>query len=313
MKINSVLVLTVLCGGAVVSQAFADEPEKYQSIRLTDVSSYDRAAYEARKTDIPRYAIEKVEEKDAPETEACGYQTYSFQQESIGSGWGELEMPYKGGIFTPLKKCSFPAPGKKWAAEEKAAAALMKKADIAINSGDVIASTATEWVIHRHEVTGKILFRAMSVNHYSSKHKVKVSRCLTSDKATVCEAIASKTVTDLNAAHHYYKEAEKLKASKPMICRLAAWRSMRLAERGIVRLPSDKQTMAHRLSLSKEEKDKGLTYKTKWDGTLSEADVNKTLAKYRENASKLFDACGGTKALRTDSVKSHMGSEYDDQ
>jgi hypothetical protein len=241
---------------------------------------------------LPWYEEEKIPTHETkPTSVACGYRQYVIRQERIGAKWGAAKIAWGflgSGETKKIDPCTFPKTKGKLKAVATTGTKLLKESsgDTAkMSPGDKVVVVADDWDIERHKISGAVIGRVIGFRHYSKSFSVKMNNCLSPDDKVVCEASGSKTVKALNIIHYRLEQARKLKqAGDKRLCSIAAWGAAKTS-RWIKKFKEEQQKDDHWAQ--------GLTYKTRWDGSLTEEQAFALVDKSDRDAEALFTACGG--------------------
>jgi hypothetical protein len=211
----------------------------------------------------------------------CGTFDQGVCELSNGQMWGD---PYFLEQTTPqsLEPCKFPSSrSTKWAQMNK----FIRESTDNMSASDVfvVAPDTQNWTDER---TDDGLRRCVSATYYAKDMPLTKSRCGGANDAVVCEASLSATARAINVTHYRLDEAKKLQASGDAAgCRAAALEAIAVA-RG---LPKWRDYM-----MSDRSWWINLTYKTRYDGSLSEDALFKKTASLGKSALDAYHACGGT-------------------
>ena len=124
--------------------------------------------------------------------------------------------------------------------------------------------------------------RCLELQWYSKDDTVQMSKCGHPDDKVACEVTGSKTVRAINVIHYRIEEAKKLKASDKQACQQAALQAVAFS-RGI---PKFKKSLG-------SDSAEGLTYKTRYDGVLTEVKAFARIKQLGTEALALYKSCGG--------------------
>lgn len=231
-----------------------------------------------------RYEPEPISADVNKKTKACAHWTKGICQTYTGSGWTEAEMNQGASFVGIVSSCKFPAanPGK-WASLSKQAVKWLEPA-----KGDVAFIPASEQWEKAESSDGSVL-RCVDLHWYERESEVTMSKCGHPDEAVVCEASGSKSAKAINLAHFRVDEATKLKSSDKEGCKEAALQAVAFS-RG---LPKFKASLGSNWG-------GGLTYKTRYDGVLSEKAMFAKMKQLGDQATALYKSCGGGAPKTTD-------------
>ena len=221
-------------------------------------------------------------------TKGCGYFTKMMVQTYLGGGqWGSPQIN-QGGSDNTATSCTFPAPpsGGTWAAWQRQAISELKSD---MTKGDVILIPANS-KFETSESSDGSNGRYVDVYWYSRTQEFTLNACGEPGEDAVCEASGSKFARGINLAHFRLDEATKAKDSDKGLCAEAA-RLALATSRGALKLRKT-------LKASDDWQD-GRSYKTRYDGKLSETAAVNVLTKLGADALKVHLACGGTKSPTT--------------
>jgi hypothetical protein len=218
----------------------------------------------------------------------CGYFTKMMVQTYLGNGqWGPPQITM-GGSENTATSCSFPSPpaGGAWAAWQRQAISENKDD---MSKGDVILIPANS-KFETSESSDGSTGRYVDVYWYSRTQEFTLNACGDASEDTVCEVSGSKFARGINVAHFRLDEATKAKGTDKGLCAEAA-RLAVATSRGALKL---RKTLK-----ANDEWVDGKSYKTRYDGKLSETAAVSALTKLGADALKVHVACGGTKTPTT--------------
>ena len=267
MTMRSVLVVSIslLVAGSVA----ADGDKKPSPICTASGSCYEP---EAESPDSGK------------EVKACTHYTKGFCETATVAGWGEPVLNEGATFQEVVPGCRFPkAKTGKWASMSTRAVKQME-----LHKGDVAFIPAdSDWYDADSSDGSKL--RCIDLHWYSKDDTVKMTRCGHPDEKVVCEVSGSKSVRAINVIHFRINEATKLEATDKEGCQAAALQAIAFS-RG---LPKFKKQLG-------DDWAGGLTYKTRYDGVLSEKALFARVKKLGDEATKLYKKCGGKKPATSD-------------
>lgn len=218
----------------------------------------------------------------------CGYFTKMMVQTYLGGGqWGSPQINM-GGSDNTATSCSFPAPpaGGTWATWQRQAISELKSD---MTKGDVILIPANSKFESTESSDGST-GRYVDVYWYSRTQEFTLNACGEPGEDAVCEASGSKFARGINLARFRLDEATKAKDSDKSLCAEAA-RLAVATSRGTLKLRKN-------LKASGDWED-GRSYKTRYDGKLTETAAVALVTKLGADALKVHLACGGSKTPAT--------------
>jgi hypothetical protein len=221
------------------------------------------------------------------EKEGCGDRLKYLCETALMGQWSEPAVQAGSGSEKSMPDCAFPKPptSGKWV--ELSARA---RKHIAGSPDDIVfIHDDADW--EPVDSSDGSRLRCVEVHWYAKNHKLSSNACGVFERDDVtCEPAGSKAARALNIAHYRLDEAQKLKdAGQNDDCQSAARQALAIS-RGLPKWKAQKRDWKN-----------GLTYKTRYDGTLSEADLFAKVASVGEQASTLYKTCGGSAAETTES------------
>jgi hypothetical protein len=230
------------------------------------------------------YEPEAESPDSGKEVKACAHWTKGFCETATLSGWSEPELNQGASFVGIVSDCKFPkANAGKWAKLSKQAAAVLEP-----KKGDVAFIPASSTWDDADSSDGSKL-RCLDLHWYEKESSVTMTKCGHPDQAVVCEVSGSKSVRAINMIHYRLDEAKKLKDTDKDGCQAAALQAIAFS-RG---LPKFKKNLG-------DDWAGGLTYRTRYDGTLKEKALFAQVKKLGDDATKVYKACGGGTPKTTD-------------
>ena len=216
-------------------------------------------------------------------TTTCAHFTKGFCETAVNGSWSEPELNQGGTLQEVVPDCRFPAPDTgKWASMSRRAVGVLDAA-----RGDVAFIPAdAEW--YDADSSDGSRLRCLDLHLYARAAHLELTKCGTPDEATVCEAVGSKSARAINVAHFRIDEATRLAATDKQGCQQAALQAIAFS-RG---LPKYKTELGAQWVA-------GLTYKTRYDGVVSEKRLFSKLRKLGARGLELYESCGGTDPTTT--------------
>lgn len=209
-------------------------------------------------------------------------------QTYLGGGqWGPAQINM-GGSENTATSCTFPAPpaGGPWATWQRQAISELKSD---MSKGDVVLIPANS-KFETSESSDGSNGRYVDVYWYSRTQEFTLNACGEPGEDTVCEASGSKFARGINLAHFRLDEATKAKDADKALCAEAARLAVATSRGGL--------KLRKNLKANDDWQD-GRSYKTRYDGKLSETAAVNVLTKLGADALKVHIACGGTKSPTT--------------
>ena len=249
------------------------------------------------------------------ETESvCAYEPYALVQPRVGDdAWGEPELRplARGGRIVP--DCQFPEPAGEYAELVARAASGLELAE-----GDVlVAAPDARWGYLRN-ADDLVTDRSLTVHWYRHDQQVDANRC---GETEACEESFSHTLLRFNELSYRVWEAKCLgDADDQQGCEVWApvfapdaderlrdddhLRTVHYNRAAACRISARHGLVAaRRLELLRERlraRDTwvtDLTYRTRWDSALSEAQLFAAATNLQTRATELFVACGGRRPV----------------
>jgi hypothetical protein len=224
----------------------------------------------------------------------CGFGYWSVQQKELRGGqYAKLEIrgiPSASPDPVDCKAMPSDSTGK-WAATAKEMRSLFKQ-----HQGDL---KDVRFVVHQdwtHDRDDRLNpHRWTQIRVYASNLEFKPSECGTYGNIG-CEASGSKVAKGFNYIRYRLDEAKKFEKEDPESCQISSFAAVATA-RGLVKFRNARK--------AKNQWSTGVTYKTRYEGNLGEAEVFEKSAKYEKEAEALHAKCGGASPLVT-AVKNDM-------
>jgi hypothetical protein len=228
----------------------------------------------------------------------CGFKYWSVQQKDLGGGrYGRLEMRgIPAGDPEPVEcKAMPPTSGGKWAATSQEMRGLFKQYQGDLK--DLRFVVHQDWTAERDAQLNRQRWTQIRV--YASNWAFNPNECGAYGNIS-CEAAGSKTARALNYVRYRLDEAKGFEKDNAEACRISSFEAVATA-RGLVKFRAARR--------AKNQWSAGVTYKTRYDGSLTEDELFKKVAAYEKEAEALHVKCGGVSPLVTAVTNDPMRSE----
>jgi hypothetical protein len=216
----------------------------------------------------------------------CGHMTKGICQTATLRGWGPNVLNQGASNQEALKSCKFPAakPGK-WA---KLSLWARKQMGSDLERGDVaFIPASSEW---EAATCGDEKCRCVSVSWYRKKVEFETNACGSYDRNSACERAGgltpSNTTRAINMIHFRLDKAKKASEEGDTDACSSAAASAVAMSRGLPKFK--KQEVKY------GRWENGVSYITRYDGNLKEAELFAKVAKFGVEAQALLKKCGGS-------------------
>jgi hypothetical protein len=217
----------------------------------------------------------------------CGYKDWHFESiKPRGSGWTPLASSGIPAVDPTVTPCKPPKDsGGKW----KGVVKQVKSAFRSIG-GDLKNLRFVVQGSWQHDRDKNLDPRKwLTVRIYAANWELKPNEC-GSHGETVCEASGSKGARGFNYMRFRLDEAKKYQKSNKEACLISSFAAVATA-RGVKKFRAGR--------IAKKKWSPGLTYKTRFDGELSEEELFARVDEVEKEALALHAKCGGESPLVT--------------
>ncbi|HKE16997.1 MAG TPA: hypothetical protein VKB80_19120 [Kofleriaceae bacterium] len=229
----------------------------------------------------------------------CGYKEWHFESvKPRGSGWTPLASSGIPAVDPTETGCKAPPDsGGKW----KSLVGQVKRAfkPLNVDLKNVRFAVQGSWNHDRDDHGDPRKWIAVRI--YASNWGLKPNECGTHGTETVCEASGSKGARGFNYARFRLDEARKNQKANRETCLISSFAAAATA-RGLKKFRAGR--------IKKNNWTPGLTYKTRFDGELSEKELFAQVDEIETEAVALHKKCGGASPLVTAAESGHK-PEFD--
>lgn len=245
----------------------------------------------------------ELKERSTETIRACGWDGYTLREHKLGAGkWGKAEKAGNSwGDPIPVACNEFPKPQAKWGS----VLADGKKA-LEVKKGDVLViEPEADWEIETDDMQ-QVVARVIAVRLYQHDVETHASVCGAGGKSLLfCEKGGSRIAIAVNGARFFLAKAKELQqGGKKNGCRTAAWAAAAFASGGKGKRES--------LKNNHEWISAGHYVLREGNEELTEKQLVAALDEAEQNATKLFQACGGQGAPPLDGNSRAGGGLYGD-
>ncbi len=274
----------------VSSAALAEDP-KY-------ISEYAGQLGNCRPSCYDNESSVKWDESDYKKV--CGYKEWHFESiKPRGSGWTPLASSGIPAVNPTETACKPPKDsGGKWKSVVKKVKKVFKPIGGDLKNVRYVVQGTWNHDRDDHGDPRKWI----GVRIYASNWDLKPNECGTHGVETVCEASGSKGARGFNVARFRLDEAKKYQKSNKEACRISSFAAVATA-RGLKKFRAGR--------IKKNNWAPGLTYKTRFDGKLSEKELFEMVDEIEEEGLAVHKKCGGASPLLTAPEGQGQTPEFD--
>jgi hypothetical protein len=218
----------------------------------------------------------------------CGYKEWNFESvKPRGSGWTPLASSGIPSADPTEASCKAPRDsGGRWKGLIKQVKRAFKPLNVDLKNPRFVVEGS--WMHDRDDHGDPRKW--IKVRIYASNWGLKPNECGSHGTETVCEASGSQAARGFNYARFRLDEARKSQKSNKEACLISSFAAAATA-RGLQKFRAGR--------IKHDNWTQGLTYKTRFDGELSEKELFDKVDEIEEGAVALHKKCGGASPLVT--------------